>query len=242
VPRRIEKGTVILMQSASTTTLPGRTQRTNVQHLRRFSQLAGLAIVGLMLLNASAWLLPLVSEYSVIGDNVSELVLGRFGFVQTAAFLVAGIGILGLALAIGALTQGSWRARLGTLLVAIYGVGAILVAIFPTERVDTAADVWSQGPAGTIHVVAALISFICMIAGMFLLTWAFMGEARWRSRTPWWMMLFPSAALALLFIQAEGPRVGLNQRLLVGVISAWLILTAFRVRSIIGSGEAEPSS
>jgi hypothetical protein len=85
--------------------------------------------------------------------------------------------------------------------------------------------------------VVALISFLCVVAGMFLLTWNFFREARWRSITPWWMMLFPSAALALLFVQSEGPRMGLNQRLLVGVVSTWLILVAFSVRTIAARDE-----
>lgn len=200
-----------------------------------------LAVVGVVFLNASAWLLPIVSEYSVIGDNISELVLGRLGFVQTAAFLVSGIGTLGLAFAIWKLTQGTWGARIGSLLIAIYGAGAIVAAIFPTDQIDNASDVWSQSTAGTIHIVAALISFLCVTAGMFILLRTFLLDARWRPHTHWWLGLFPSAALALLFIQTEGPRVGLNQRLLVGVASVWLILAAFHVREIIGSAEADRS-
>jgi hypothetical protein len=121
---------VILVQSTATAAIPQRSQRSNMQQPRRLSLLAGLAIVGLVLLNASAWLLPLVSEFSMIGDTMSELVLGRFGFVQTAAFLLSGIGTLGLAFAIYALTQRSWRSRIGSLLIAVYGAGAILVAFF----------------------------------------------------------------------------------------------------------------
>jgi hypothetical protein len=208
-----------------------------MQHPQRLFRLATLAIVGLVFLNASAWLLPIVSEYSVIGDNISELALGRFGFVLTAAFLVAGIGILGLAFAIRTLTQGIWGSLAGSLLIALYGAGAVLVAIFPTDRVDRAADVWSQSTTGTIHVAVALVSFLCVIPGMFILFRTFLLEKRWRSFTQWWLALFPSAALALLFVQAEGPWVGLMQRLLVGVISAWLILVAFKVRSIAKCGD-----
>ncbi|MGH2584629.1 MAG: DUF998 domain-containing protein [Dehalococcoidia bacterium] len=195
-----------------------------------------------MFLNASAWLLPFVSEFSLIGDNISELVLGRLGFVQTIAFLIAGAGTLGLAYVIQQLTMPSWRSRIGSLLIALYGMGAIIVAIFPTDRVDSASDVWSQSTTGMIHVVAALISFLCVIAGMFLLTWAFFEQARWRRVTPWWTMLFPAAALPLFLGQGEGPLVGLSQRLLVAVVSAWLILVALRARSIIMSEETGTSS
>ena len=202
------------------------------------SQLAGLAIVGLVVLNLVAWLLPLVSKYSVIGDNISELVLGRFGFVQTAAFLLAGVGILGLAYVIRTLTRGNWGSLVGSLLIAIYGAGAIVIAIFPTEQVDTAADVWSQGAAGTIHVVAALVSFLCAVAGMFILTHGtFRRAAGWCTLPIWVMALFPSGALALLLGQSEGPWVGLMQRMLVGVISAWLIVVAIKARSIADAEE-----
>jgi hypothetical protein len=230
------------MESTSTAAIPGRSQRSTVQHPQRLTWLAGLAIVGLVFLNASAWLLPIWSEFGAIGDTMSELALGRFGFVQTTAFLVAGIGILGLAFAIYQLTQDSWRSRIGSFLIALYGAGAIIAAIFPTDRIDSASEVWSQSTTGTIHIVVALISFLCVIPGMYLLTWHFFGEARWRRITSWWMMLFPSATLALLFIQSEGPRVGLNQRLFVAVVSAWLILVALKVRSIAGSEESAGSS
>jgi hypothetical protein len=215
--------------------MPDLSQRTTVEHPQRLALLAALAIVGQVALNASAWLLPAVSEYRLIGDNMSELVLGRYGAVQTAAFLIAGAGTLGLAVAIRALTAGSWGSGIGSLLIAVYGAGAILVAIFPTDRVDRPADVWSQSTTGTIHLVVAIASFLCAIVGMFVLTRTFMTAARWRSLTPW-LMLFPAGALALFFVQSEGSLVGLLQRLLVLVISAWLIVVAFRVRSIAASG------
>jgi hypothetical protein len=194
-----------------------------------------LAVAGLVILLASAWLLPFVSEYDLIGDNISELVLGRFGFIQTAAFVLGGIGILALAYVIWALTERAWRSVVGSLLIAVYGVGAIVVAIFPTEQVDSASEVWSQGPVGIIHVIAAALSFFCVIVAMFLLTWEFLREVRWRPYIGWWMMLFPSAALPLFFAQGEGPRVGLMQRALVTVISAWLILVAVKARSMQGA-------
>jgi hypothetical protein len=213
-----------------------------VPHSWRASRLAALAIAGLMFLNATAWLLPLVSEYSVKGDNISELVLGRFGFVQTAAFLVAGVGILGLAVAIRELTRGAWGSRVGAALIAIYGAGAILVAIFPTDRIDSGADAWSQSTTGMIHVVVSLVSFLSVTAGLFILTYGtFRRAARWRSLSRW-LVLFPPGTLALLLVQSEGPWVGLMQRLLVGVISAWLLLVAVRVRSIAGTGDAHPTN
>jgi hypothetical protein len=220
--------------------IPDQSQQAELQHAQYLSLLAVLAIVGQVIVLASAWLLPAVSEFSLIGDNISELVLGRYGFVQTAAFVIAGLGTLALAFAIYQLTAHSWKSSIGSLLVAVYGVGAILIALFPTDRIDSQADLGSLSPTGAIHILIAFVSFLCIIAGMFLLTWAFMGKARWRSFRPW-LMLFPAGALSLFFVQTEGPLVGILQRMFITIVSVWLILVAFKVRSIAASGEIEPS-
>jgi hypothetical protein len=200
------------------------------------SELASLAILGQVILFASAWLLPIFSEYRLIGDNISELVLGRYGFIQTLAFLVAGLGTLGLAFAIRKLTQGAWGSLLGSLLVGLYGLGAILVAIFPTDRVDTATDVWAQSTTGMIHMLAALFSFLGMIIAMFILTRTFALLPAWRSLARR-LVYIQAIALALFIVQGEGPLAGLLQRLMVAVISGWIILVALRVRKIVSSAE-----
>ena len=105
----------------------------------------------------------------------------------------------------------------GSILVGVYGTGAILSAVFPTDRIDSPADVWTMSPTSSIHVVVFVVSFVCVIAGMFVLTPTFWRLAQWRSLAPW-LVLFPSGALALLVVQTEGPWVGLMQRLLVGTV------------------------
>jgi hypothetical protein len=113
------------MTMSTTTTLPG----TVVQRPQGLSLLATLAIAGQLVLLASALLLPIWSQYSLIRDNISELALGRYGFLQTAAFVLAGLGTLALAFVIRQLTKGSWGSRVGSLLVGVYGAGAILSAV-----------------------------------------------------------------------------------------------------------------
>jgi hypothetical protein len=224
------------MKTHSSVNIANQSQGIVLQHPQRLSTLAALAIVGQVILLASAWLLPLVSEYRLIGDNISELVLGRYGFVQTAAFIISGLGALGLAYTIRKLTSGLRGSLFGSLPVAVYGAGAILSAIFPTDRIDSPADLASLSTTGLIHVGVAAVSFLCMIVGMFILTWTFSRAARWRSLTIW-SALLAGGALALFFVQGEGPLVGILQRALVMVISGWLILVAFRIRSIAMSEE-----
>jgi hypothetical protein len=216
----------------STTTLPG----TVAQRPQSLSLLATLAIVGQLVLLASALLLPIWSQYSLIRDNISELALGRYGFIQTAAFVIAGVGTLALALAIRQLTKGSWGSRVGSLLVAVYGAGAILSAVFPTDRIDSPTDMSSLSATGAIHIAVAIASFVSVIVGMFVLTRTFARERSWGS---FWRLsvFFPAGSLALIIVQQEGPLIGLLQRALVIVISAWLILVALRVRSIVTPGK-----
>jgi hypothetical protein len=116
----------------------------------------------------------------------------------------------------------------------MYGMGAILAAIFPTDRIDTAAEVWTQSTTGTIHTIVALISFLGMIIGMFILTRTFGLLSAWRP-IMWPSVLFSVGALILSFLQGEGPLVGLLQRLFVAVIAGWIILVALRVRDVAGS-------
>ena len=194
--------------------------------------LATLVIVSKVIFLTVAWLLPALSQFSLLGDNISELALGRYGFIQTAAFVISGLGTIGLAYAIKKLTVKSKKASIGSLLIAIYGMGAILSAFFQTDRIDSPADLETLSATGTIHVLVALVSFLCVIIGMFTLTWAFRKEARWKTHARLPVALFPCGAFALIFVQSQGPLGGLMQRLLVTVISGWLILVAIKIRSI----------
>jgi hypothetical protein len=216
--------------------MPDHTQRTELQYSQGLPLLAALAITGQLILLGSAWLLPLVSEYSLIGDEISELVLGRYGFVQTAAFVISGLGVLGLAFAIRQLTMGAWGSLIGSLLIGVYGAGAILVAIFPTDGID---DLVNLSTTGLIHVMVSLVSFLCVIVGMVVLSWTFGREARWRSLLPW-AAIFATAAVSLIIAQStaqQSPWFGLMQRALVTVIAAWLILVAIRARTITAAVE-----
>jgi hypothetical protein len=214
--------------------------REGVLAMRPLPQFAIFAVVGQLILLASAWLLPAVSEYHLVGDNISELAIGQYRFLQTLAFVVSGLGVLALAYAIHRLTAGIRGSLLGSVFIALYGLGALVVAIFPTDRIDTKADVWSQSTTGWIHSISAFVAYLSVITGMLILTWTFARDARWRSLVVG-SALLAGAALALLFVQTEGPWIGLMQRLLITAISGWLIVVALRARTIAAAPEIVPS-
>ncbi|MGD9562542.1 MAG: DUF998 domain-containing protein [Pyrinomonadaceae bacterium] len=161
-------------------------------------------VIGTQVFNlASAWLLPVVSEFTIVGDNISELVLGQFGFVQTAAFVLIGLAALMLAYAIRRLTRGSLGSFTGSLLIAINSLGLFVVAAFPTDRIDAPADVWNSSPTGLVHIFASVVSLTATIAAMFILTfWTFRRDARWRR--PFWWVFCQQAPLRCSSRRARG--------------------------------------
>lgn len=80
---------------------------TTHKEARKLEMLAAMAIVGLAFFAATASLLPLVSEYSLTADYTSELAIGRYGYLQTAAFFAVGLGTLALAVGVREATSGS---------------------------------------------------------------------------------------------------------------------------------------
>lgn len=199
-----------------------------------------LAAAGQILFMAVAWLLPAVSEFDLRSDQISELVLGRLGYLQTAAFVVVGLSVLAFACGLRQATRGRKGSAVGPALVAVYGVTAIVAATFPTDEVaadfNAATDAQNLSATGLVHLVAALIGFLCVVAGMFVSTVAAWRTVSLRWTAPW-LMLFPAGALALLFAQAPGPHVGLMQRLLVTVIGTWVIILAAGIGARAGHGE-----
>jgi hypothetical membrane protein len=211
---------------------------TTLQEARRLQLIAAGTIVGLAFFSATALLLPLVSEYSFTADYISELAMGRYGYLQTAAFFAVGGSSLALAVGIHVATKGSWGSRIGSAFLGLYGLGGVLAGIFPTDEVDAAGRVVSPTSVGSVHMVVAALAFVFGIVGMFVLSRTFKRDARWRAYWPWSLVL---AVIALVgfFVQSELPWVGLSQRIFVGTITLWLVLVAIRLRSLAKGALAE---
>lgn len=174
---------------------------------------------------ASALLLPAVSEYGIRGDFISELAIGRYGFFQTLAFVAFGIGALALAAGLRGSTKGSWGSFAGSVLVGLLGIGVLLDAVSPIDPGGRMTTV-----AGTVHLVAALVAFVCVVVAMFVLSRTFKQSAGWRSI--WSVSLVLAfAALAAFFLPSGGEWAGLFQRVFVGIVVSWMVIVAIRLRS-----------
>lgn len=234
-----------IIQSASTELSSERgatvsSPSTTRQEARRLELIAAWAIVGQAFFAATVLLLPLVSEYSLTSDYISELAIGRYGFLQTAAFFAVGVSSLVLALGIRVATKGSWGSRVGSAFFGLYGLGGILVGIFPTDEVDAAGHVGSPTSVGAVHIGVSALAFLFGIAGMFVLSRTFKRDARWRAFWPLSLVLAVAALVAFVVsVPSQGPWVGLMQRIFIGTIILWQVLVAFRLRSIARGASAE---
>jgi hypothetical membrane protein len=145
---------------------------------RRVEVLAILAMVGVAIFVGVVMLLPAFrSEYSPLKNAISDYAVGRYGYVQTAAFICLGFGSSALALGLYEATRGLGWARVGSIFVGIRGIGLILAGIVPTHVEGHLGG----SPTGTTHIVVTTLSDISLIAAMFVLGRTFGQDDRWRS-------------------------------------------------------------
>lgn len=124
------------------------------------AKLFWIVILGIILyaiLDVIAQVLP--PHYSLISQAESDLAVGKFGLIMTANFLNRGILSLLFIFAFLQILDAKGVARspfrAGTYLLGVWAVGALLLAIFPTDVPATPVS-WH----GAIHLVVAIIAFI----------------------------------------------------------------------------------
>jgi Protein of unknown function (DUF998) len=213
---------------------------------RRMLAVIGATGVGFYALTVAA--LHVLDPRSIVlhGNTMSAYSLGPYGNLSKAAFVVLGLGALALAAGIRGEVSGS---RTGAILVGLFSVGFVLAGVFDVDL----ANVEGGAPpdvSGTIHGLAGLGGFVCLIFGMMVLARAFGRDHRWRSlRVP--SLLLGLAALVLFtggFTLPNPPAVEWNDggwigavewRLFVGTLVAWLLVVAVRLHAVAyGAGQA----
>jgi hypothetical protein len=195
-----------------------------------FSVAAGLIVLYLVL-DVIAQLLP--PHYSAITQAESDLAVGPYGGVMTANFVVRGLLTLaflnGLRLTIRA-EGGEWpRYRRGLGAFLVWGIGAFLLAAFPTD-VPTLPVSWH----GAIHGVVAIPVFIGGALGTYWVATRFGTSPTFRSAEGWttalaWVtvvLLVVEVLGGLADRQLAGEVGGLLERLFLGSVLLWLFLVS----------------
>jgi hypothetical membrane protein len=204
---------------------------------RRSRLLLAAAIVGVVLyvvLDAVAQSLP--PHYNPISQAESDLAVGPYGYVMTLNFINRGIlslcFLFGLFLTANSSDTTGQRFRRGGYLFAMWSVGALLLAAFPTDVPATPVS-WH----GAIHLIVAVLAFL---GGAFGALYLSLGMAGNRPLMGVRGVALPLAYLSvvLCLVQLLGafllPHLssdygGLIERLFLGSVLFWVAAASLMV-------------
>jgi hypothetical membrane protein len=197
-------------------------------NVRRLYAVALIGIVLYLILDVVAQLLP--PHYSPISQAESDLAVGPFGYIMAINFLNRGVLSLAFLFAfIGTIRLTGEKVaqyRIGFFLFGTWSIGALLLAIFPTDVPATPIS-WH----GAIHLVVALIAFLTGAFGALVLSLRMSGNPTLRNVR---RFALPVAVLVVVFCLIEvlvpffAPHLathfgGLFERIFLGTMLAWIV-------------------
>jgi hypothetical protein len=158
-------------------------------------------------------------SYHPYTQAVSELALGRGGWLMTIAFCSLATGTLLLA---GILRRLDSRPRVAPCLIAASALLTYGSAFIHADGPN------SSTTHGQIHQALGVATFILLISGMFGLVRPFRRDPGWRSlATPTLIWGFAGVATFLLIPVSGAAYFGLAQRTFLTVVLGWALAVAF---------------
>ena len=191
-------------------------------------------IILYVILDALAQSLP--PHYSPISQAESDLAVGQYGYVMTLNFINRGVlslsFLFGLVLTVYSMDAANLRFRRGAYAFAVWAVGALLLAAFPTDVPATPVS-WH----GAVHLLVAIAAFLGGAFGSLYISLGMVGNdllARVRS------IALPLAALSVVLCLVElfggfvAPGLsahygGLLERLFLGSVLLWMGIVSARM-------------
>jgi hypothetical protein len=171
-------------------------------------------------------------SYHPMSEAISELAVGRDGWLMAVAFTAAGTGVLALAIVLRRLTP--LRAVPALLVVASSLTYASAIFRADGENAKTTMH-------GTIHQAAGITMFVLIVIVMFL-------AARGFRRTPGWerlarpTLVWACTAFATFFLVPGLPSgdFGVAQRIFIATWFSWTLAVAAYARRASGATAGEP--
>lgn len=197
--------------------------------LRRWRNL--LACIGLGAI--AAFVVALVILHLAVGrrspSHMSEFALSRFGLLWAMAVYTVVLGGSMVVWALRPCLRDCPAKWIGIAMLTLAGAAAFLLATFPTDGYYVRT--WE----GRLHNDAAVTTFVLLGAAMVVLAPAFHASPGLRglARTSVLLGVLVTASWVTYLVTAlDGlPGAGPAQRVLVGLITVWLVLVALRVRA-----------
>jgi lysylphosphatidylglycerol synthetase-like protein (DUF2156 family) len=190
--------------------------------------LAAGSFAGLAVFPLTVVALNLVQHgrYHPIRQAMSELALGRDGWLMTIAFCAMGIGTLLLAL----LLRRTARALVAPLLLTLAGLLDFVSASFHTDPGNVTSTMH-----GRIHNSAGIATFALFVVAIFASARSFRREPAWQRFAPLTLVWAVCAVGTFFLIPALGnAHFGLAQRIFVATWLSWSIAAATYARRLSG--------
>lgn len=217
----------------------GRRDETTLRAVRRWWIVVIFGVALYVVLDVIAQSLP--PHYSPISQAESDLAVGPYGYIMTINFVNRGLFSLVFLYAFARTLdlEGLSRKpfRNGSISWAVWAVGALLLAAFPTDVPNLPLS-WH----GAIHLVVALFAFVGGAVGAYLLSLHLEEGGLLRGAKPFALPL-SLIVLILLVVELAGgiavPRVsarigGLTERLFLAGVLLWMVLVSVHMARVLG--------
>jgi hypothetical membrane protein len=208
----------------------------NRRGAQRGALLALVTIGGIVLyvtLDVIAQVLP--PHYNPIRQPESDLAVGPYGFIMTINFVLRGLLSLALVGALAGAVSRKALSRTGLALVGLWGVGALLLAAFPTDLSGAPPTLH-----GIVHLIIATLAFIGAPIGELLLARRFTQDERWRALGAPAQVIAILAIIAAFILLVVTPTSrtlshvgGLTERIFIGLILLWMLVIAIRLHALL---------
>lgn len=213
----------------------------------KFFWIVILLIILYFALDVIAQSLP--PHYSPISQPESDLAVGTFGFIMTLNFLNRGVlslvFIFAFLITLDLRGIARSRFRAGTYLLGVWAIGAILLAIFPTDVQPGTPVSWH----GAIHLVVAVVAFIGGAFGTYAISrklgqdHEFDGLGHVALPLSVIVLIFWAIDFGLPFLSKLNARVGgLAERVFLASVLLWIgIVSAYLATRVLQANVVLPA-
>lgn len=198
-------------------------RRTSSVHVLLGIVIGGIALA--ILLELIAQFLP--PYYNPVSQSESDLAVGPYGFLEAFNFFLRGVVYLIFIVAFVRIVPRHAQSRSGLILLGLAAVGKIVIAFFATDLTPRPETLH-----GTIHAIAALLSFLLGAIAQLLLARGLRRDPNMRPRprglvglatlTLLWSLL----VIGTVAVSAQIGVWGLLERVLTGLFFLWILIVA----------------
>lgn len=165
----------------------------------------------------------------------SGTALGPHGYLQVVNFVVFGLALLALGVALTRSLQS--RRNVGAWLVGLMGVALLLSAI----RIDHPSAFGGEGSSpetwnGVVHAVGFVLLLLATLASMITLGFQFRRDPRWADHA--WVSFGAAIALPLAFLGVSAINGAVGFYLFLAILLAWVVVLALRASRVVDATNA----